>query len=71
MHSTSVGGAVLLASLFEAADAADATVTATATMSSFRIDLFDLDPSDGVAPSMTFNEAVAGGFIIEGGTMPA
>jgi hypothetical protein len=54
MHSTSVVGAVLLAAFCAAAGPADATVTASATISSVRINLIDLDPNDGVTPGLTF-----------------
>ena len=51
MHS--VVGTALLAALCAAAEPAGATITATATISSFRIDLIDLDPNDGVTPGIS------------------
>jgi len=40
-----------------------AASTATASMSDFHIELIDLDPADGIAPSLTFQDLQGGSFI--------
>jgi hypothetical protein len=37
--------------------------TATATLTDFHIQLVDLDPNDGIAPSLTFQNVLGGSFI--------
>lgn len=37
--------------------------TATATLTDFHIELVDLDPNDGIAPSLTFQDVLGGSFI--------
>ena len=40
-----------------------AASTATAAMSDFRVELVDLDPADGIVPSLTFQDVQGGSFI--------
>jgi hypothetical protein len=40
-----------------------AASTATASMSDFHVELIDLDPNDGIAPSITFQNLQGGSFI--------
>jgi hypothetical protein len=47
--------ALLAAAALLAADPAHGRATTSVTLSDFHIELTDLDPSDGVAPSLTFN----------------
>jgi len=46
-----------------------AASTATASMTDFHVELIDLDPNDGIAPSLTFQDLQGGSFIAaESGT---
>jgi hypothetical protein len=52
--STLIPTALAAAGLLACAGSAHALATATATLSNFHVQVFDLNPLDGIAPSVTF-----------------
>ena len=55
--------AIIAAAVVSLAALPAAASTATASMTDFHVELIDLDPNDGITPSLTFQNLQGGSFI--------
>lgn len=65
MKLSSSASALLAAAALGVAASAQAQTTTTATLAGFRIDLADLDPSDGLAPSLVLDPQARSGAYVQ------